>query len=308
MLILAGPTATGKTAIGLEVCRRLNAEIVSVDARQLYRYMDIGTAKPSKAERARVHHHGLDIINPDQHCSAGEFARLARQAVGAIAGRGRIPLLIGGSGLYLQAIVDGLFADETPYGVVRRQLKERLATEGLPVLYEKLGRLDPAAHARLAPADTQRILRALEVALVNKQGIAEKWRHPQPQGELAPIFLALTRPRPVLYERIARRVDQMLAEGLVEEVEKLQGLGYGPTTPGMATMGYREMSGYILGQWDRPTAVARLVQETRRYAKRQMTWFRRDRRYRWIDVERWSPKGAVSRVMAHLDRYGCRID
>ena len=296
ILIIAGPTAVGKTGIGIEIARLLHGEIISADSRQIYRHMDIGTAKPSEGELEIARHHCINIRNPDETYSAGHFGRDARSLILELNGRGILPIIVGGSGLYLQAALDGLFEENADYGSIRSRLKQRLARDGLQELYAELGKLDPVAHSRLSANDTQRILRALEVVL-GGTNLSSHWGE-ESIGPLdcTPLAFCMELERDRLYHRIDRRVDFMMRNSLVDEVERLAAMGYGRDCPGLDTVGYREILDYLEGKCSLSTAVDLIKHRSRRYAKRQLTWFRKDRRLRWLDLGRWGRKGVLSRI------------
>ncbi|MEW6752755.1 MAG: tRNA (adenosine(37)-N6)-dimethylallyltransferase MiaA [Candidatus Latescibacterota bacterium] len=303
LVVITGPTATGKTRLACELALRLpRAQIVSVDSRQVYRYADIGTAKPSAQDRARVPHHLLDIVDPDRQYSAGEYGQQARGVLRALWQQGLVPLLVGGSGLYLQAVLDGLFAEDPGYrsaaAARRLHLRHRLAAEGVGPLYAELGRLDPAAQARIGPADAPRILRGLEVAGHRPTGPG---REDAPL-ECLPLAFCLYRERARLYDRIDARVDEMLAAGLVGETEALVARGYGRGCPAMGPMGYEEMLDYLDGRCSLAQASQRVKERSRHYGKRQLTWFRRDRRLRWLDLDVWGQSGCLQRIVLQVGR------
>ena len=286
----------GKTDVGIEVAKRLNGEIISVDSRQIYRHMDIGTAKPSQDDLGKARHHCIDIIKPNETYSAGRFGRDTRRVIQELQDKEILPILVGGSGLYFQAILDGFFVDNADYSTIRSDLKQRLAREGLQSLYAELGQLDPMTHTRLADNDTQRILRALEVA----QGgttLSSRWKE-ESIGPLicTPLAFCLDMERHKLYQRIDRRVDFMMQNAFVDEVKRLVEMGYSGDCPGMATVGYAEILSYLDGKCSLSTSVDLIKRRSRRYAKRQLTWFRKDRRLRWLNLSKWGKRGIVTRI------------
>ena len=275
-LVLTGPTAAGKTALSLAVAERLDGEIVSADSRQVYRGMDIGTAKVTDGDRARVPHHGLDLVDPDERYSAGRFAREARRWVAGITDRGRVPILVGGTGFFIRALTHPLFR-EPPMDRDRRDALGRyLGSLPDDRLLAWLRRLDPGGARRLAEGGgRQRVLRALEVALLTGRPLGW-WHDRQPAAEapLATVTYVVSLPRDVLYARIDRRVDVMLDAGLVEEVAGLLAAGYPPDAPGMSATGYAEVAAHLEGAMSLEEAADRIRRRTRGYARRQLTWFR----------------------------------
>ncbi len=285
LVAILGPTATGKSALALDLAERLGGEVINADALQVYRGFDIGTAKPTPEERRRVRHHLVDVLEPTERYSAGEFARRARRAITEIRGRGGRPIVVGGSGLYLRALLEGISPVPPGDPEVRAALRRRLGAEGLESLYRELGEVDPATAGRLAPGDTQRVLRALEVAAVSGTPLSE-WIARRPYGEerLAAVRLGLTLPRTVLYDAIARRVGRMVEGGWVEEVARLLSRGLSRSAPAFQAIGYREMARHVTGAWSLERAVDETVRATRRYAKRQLTWFRKEPDIVWLDA------------------------
>ncbi len=298
-ILLTGPTASGKTEIALELAKRLaRVEIISVDSRQVFRHMDIGTAKPTLEQRKQCPHHFIDIINPDQSYSAGEFTRRARCLIEKISSKGGVSLLVGGTGLYWQSVVDGFFEDETDYEQIRIALQSQLEREGLEALYDELGRLDPITQARLEPGDTQRIIRGLEVALMGGKTLSARWREIEGVGFKSQIqMIRLSMDRNRLYERIDKRVEQMVEQGLVGEVRELLEMGYDRKTPALGTLGYLEIVDYLDGVHSLEEAKDQIKRRTRNFAKRQNTWFRRDRRLRELDLEVWGERGVIKRII-----------
>jgi tRNA dimethylallyltransferase len=277
-ILLMGPTASGKSALALDLALRLGGEIVSVDSAQVYRGMDIGTAKPDAAARARVPHHLIDIVDPTEAYSAARFAHDAVRAIAAIRGRRRVPIVVGGTMLYFKALTEGLSELPPADPGIRAALDARAAREGWPSLHAELRRIDPATAARLAPTDAQRIQRALEVHALSGARMSEL------QGRRAPsasslgttlAFALLPPDRAALHVVIARRFDAMLAAGLVEEVAGLrERYALHPNVPSMRCVGYRQTFAFLDGEIDAPTLRARGIAATRQLAKRQFTWLR----------------------------------
>jgi tRNA dimethylallyltransferase len=285
LLTIVGPTATGKSDLALKLARQLDGEIVNADALQIYRGFDIGTAKPAAAMCEEVPHHLVDILDPVETCSAGEFARRARVVIAEIGERGRSAILVGGSGLYLRALLSGLSPLPRSEPETRQILAERLERDGLAALYNELGRIDPETAARLAPADRQRILRALEVFEISGRTLSD-WIRERPMGAqpLDAVKIGLTMPRGILYDRISGRVHQMVERGWVAEVEGLLNRGIKPGAPAFQAIGYRQIVRYVLGEWELEEAVQDTIRATRRYAKRQETWFRKEEGIHWISA------------------------
>ncbi|MEW6218052.1 MAG: tRNA (adenosine(37)-N6)-dimethylallyltransferase MiaA [Thermodesulfobacteriota bacterium] len=282
VVALVGPTAVGKTDLALELAERLGAEIVSMDSMQVYRFMDIGTAKPSLAERRRVRHHLIDVVDPDQPYHAAAFVTDAWEAMAAIRRRQAWPLLVGGTGLYLRALSQGLFAMPALDERVRQELRDRLAGEGEARLHAELAAVDPQAAARIHPHDHQRLLRALEIHASTGRSWSEHLARQGPApAALRILVLGLTRERRELAERIQRRVASMMEQGFVNEVENLLGMGYDAGLKSMQSIGYRHVLTYLGGVWSWEECLQRLATDTRRYAKRQLTWFRRQAETVW---------------------------
>ncbi len=293
VLAILGATATGKSALGMALAERLGGEIVSADALQVYRGFDIGTAKPGAADRERVPHHLIDVLEPHETYSAGEFARRAREAIAGIQERGRVPIVVGGSGLYLRALFAGISPVPPGDREVRRELRARMQAEGLQSLQEELARRDPKTAARLSAGDSQRVLRALEVALVSGRPLSS-WIEEQPFGiqGIAATRIGLTLPRTVLYDQISGRVARMMEAGWREEVAELLRQGLSPHLPAFQAIGYRQLVRYLEGEGSLEQAVAEIVRETRRFAKRQETWFRKEPDVTWFsgqELERQIP-------------------
>lgn len=286
VLAIVGATATGKSAFGLRLAEATGGEIVNADALQVYRGLEIGTAKPTAAERARVPHHLVDLLEPSASFSAGEFARRARRVLAEIAGRDRPAILVGGSGLYLRALEGGLAALPPVDPQVRGELAERLAREGLAALRAELERLDAPTAARLAPRDTQRTLRALEVAIATGRPLSS-WLAAPPSSGAAPVALrkiGLTLPRALLYDHIGSRVEAMVARGWIDEVRGLLGSGLDRSCPAFQAIGYSHWVRHLAGELPLDRAVREIQMATRRYAKRQETWFRKDPAVEWHDA------------------------
>ncbi len=298
VLAVVGATATGKSALALHLAEALGGEIVNADALQVYRGFDIGTGKPTAEERRRVPHHLVDILEPGERFSAGDFARRARAAIAAIRSRGKLPILAGGSGLYVRAALDGISPLPPRQPELRAAIEERLRAEGPAALRAELARLDPVSAARLS--DRQRLVRAIEVVHASGEPLS-RWLARRPPGErrLPAARVGLTLPRAILYDRIADRVRRMAECGWVEEVAKLLASGLDPSLPAFQAIGYRQLARHLLEGWRLEEALAATVLATRRYAKRQETWFRGDPEIAWFAAEtlggRWPEVLAIAR-------------
>ncbi len=280
LLVVVGPTAVGKTRLSLHLAQRFPGEIVSADSRLFYRGMDIGTAKPTPAERRLVPHHLIDIANPDETMTLGAFQDMAYAVIGAIQARDRLPILAGGTGQYIKAVVEGWGIPRvSPHPALRAALKKL----GGPELARWLALLDPIAAARLDPRNIRRVIRALEVTLVTGRPISIlQQRHPPP---FMTLMIGLTCPRELLYQRIDQRVEHMMARGLLAEVERLLAAGYARHLPAMSGLGYQQLAAHLAGELTLAEAVERIKFETHRFARQQHTWFRPDDpRIHWHDI------------------------
>lgn len=285
IIALVGPTGSGKTRLSLELAAAWGAEIVNCDSRQVFRGLDIGTAKPTAAERAGVPHHLFDVVAPDAPFDAARYAALARAAIDAIAARGRRVVVVGGTGLYLKALRYGLFAGPPAAAALRaRLLAEEAAAPG--TLRARLAARDPVTAARLHPRDRVRIVRALEVLeLTGRPLSAWHGQHAFAGGALAMRVIGLASEREALYARLDARCAAMLAAGLLDEIRALTARGYGPELPALRSIGYRQMGAHLRGECDLETALAAMRRATRQFAKRQLTWFRADPTVEWVAAD-----------------------
>jgi len=284
---IVGPTGAGKSALAMAVAQRSNCEIVNADSRQFYRGMDLGTAKPSAEDRRRVPHHLIDVRNPGEPLDVAEFAQLARAAIGEIAARGRNPLVVGGSGLYLRVIRGGIFRGPAAAAEIRDRLAKVATEQGVAHLHQRLREIDPEAANRIGVNDLYRIVRALEVFELTGETIsAHQRRHRFADIGYDTLTVGVAVERKKLYEAIDRRFDAMLEAGLVNEVRALIAAGYSPERPPLSTIGYKQIAAHLRGEMAIDEAAARAKQESRRLAKRQLTWFRREPEIVWLDPER----------------------
>lgn len=289
LIVITGPTASGKTALSVRLAKELGAEIVNADSMQIYKYMDIGTAKPTVEEREGVPHHLIDIVNPDELFSVARYCECAKSAIDDIHSRGKTAVMVGGTGLYVDSLVNNIQFSETEPDEEYRQLLETEAHErGNECIYEKLKAIDPESAAKIAVQDTKRIIRALEVYHVTGKTIT--WHNEQSRSVPSPYnttMFAISMDRDALYDKINRRVDVMLELGLVDEVKKILEMGVDEKATSMQAIGYKEIVGYLKGEISLEKAADDIKQGSRRYAKRQLTWFRRNSNINWIenDVE-----------------------
>jgi tRNA dimethylallyltransferase len=284
ILVIVGPTASGKTHLALEIAHIRPAEIISADSRQVYQLLTIGTAKPSQDELKKVKHYFVDEILPDQHFSAGDFGVKGRTTIEEIVKRKKLPIVVGGTGLYIRSLVDGLFSGPGRKEDVREALEARLESEGASALLEELRRVDPEAAARMLPSNQRRIIRALEVYYTTGKPISQHHDEHEHKKFFNPVFVGLQWERKKLYDRINSRVDNMLAAGFLDEVKGLVSRGYDNHYKSLQTVGYKEAFAFLRKEISYERMVELMKQNTRRFAKRQLTWFRRDARIRWFDV------------------------
>ncbi|NQS97307.1 MAG: tRNA (adenosine(37)-N6)-dimethylallyltransferase MiaA [candidate division Zixibacteria bacterium] len=283
--VILGPTAAGKTAVGIAAAEAMNGEIVSADSRQIYRGMTIGTAKPSKGALGRVRHHLIDILEPDELFSAGEFVRRAMAAIEDIASRGKLPIVVGGAGLYIRALTRGIFNGESSDADFRTELQCQYEQGGSEDLLAQLRRIDPEYAGKVHLNDKKKLVRALEIYHTTGMTITELNRV-QGDGWIEPISIGLELPRETLYERINQRVKAMIEAGLIEEVESLRSKGYGRDLNSINSPGYVEVYDYLDGNIGYDEIIELIKRNTRRYAKRQITWFRKEEGVRWVDVSK----------------------
>lgn len=304
LVVLTGPTGVGKTEVALRLSRLLPVEVVSADSRQVYRGMDIGTGKPTPVQLESVPHHLIDVVDPDERYHAARFKAEAEAAIRQIRGRGRLPLVVGGTGLYIRALVRGLLSAPPADLTVRGELREWADREGPEALHARLRELAPRAACRIHPRDRTRLVRALEIhRLIGElpEGEAHWWESP-PEFRL--LMVGLTIPRPVLYRALETRVEGMVRLGLRQEVERLLDAGYGPGLSAMQGIGYRHFAGVIRGRWAHAHALHAMKRDTKRYAKRQWTWFAREPEIRWVDVDAAGGIEGTAELVAKLIEQG----
>jgi tRNA dimethylallyltransferase len=293
VVAIVGPTASGKSALALRAAARTGGEIVSADSRQVYRGMDVGTAKPTPAEQALVPHHCIDLVDPGEPYDAARFQRDGRAALMAIAARGAIAYVVGGTGLYVRALLDGLDFDAAPTDPeLRASLEARAATEGGEALHRELAEIDPAGASRVDPRNARRVVRYLELALLAGRVPAER------TATITSVRIGLDPPRPWLDARIGARVEQMVAGGVLEETRRLVASGLDPRLPSMSGHGYVHWAAHLRGETTLEAAIAATAKDVRAYSRRQMTWFRRDPAIRWVDPTTADPLALLETVAA----------
>jgi tRNA dimethylallyltransferase len=301
LVVVVGPTGAGKSSLAIDLAARVGGEIVCADSMQVYRALDIGTAKPTAEARRRIPHHLVDLLDPDQPFTAADYRRLARAAIGDVRRRSHVPIMVGGTGLYVRACLRGLFDGPGEDVALRRMLRREAMTTDPASLHARLRELDPAAAAGVHTNDLFRIVRALEVAALTGRPISALREEARRRDELVPgpvLLIGLDRRRDELYRRIDDRVDEMMARGLLGEVRSLLGRGYAPDLKPLRGLGYRHMIEYLDGRSTLVEAVDRLKRDTRRYAKRQLTWFRHEEGVVWYPVEGPDPSEPLTRVLA----------
>jgi len=275
IIIIEGATASGKSALALEMAHRFGTEIISADSRQVYKYLNIGTAKPTKDELQSIKHHMIDIINPDQSFNAGLYSKKTTSVIRRLNKLGKIPIICGGTGLYIKALLEGLFKTDVHDPEIRDRLNIELAEKGLGLLYEELVRIDADAAAKISCNDRQRILRALEVYRVTGYPISEHWKKQERKPLFIPFRILLDEDRNILYKRIDTRILTMVDAGLVDEIRTILAKGYKWSDPGFTSVGYKEFKPFFNQETTLDFCLALAQQHTRNYAKRQITWYRR---------------------------------
>ena len=300
--VLVGPTAIGKTAVALALAAHLPIEVVSADSRQIYRRLDIGTAKPTRRERQRVPHHGVDVVDPGERFSAGRFAREAAGWIEDIRGRGRLPLLVGGTGFYVRALAEGLFVEPALDREKRRALEHWVLGLEPAELIRWAARLDPG----FAGGGRQRASRAIEIALLTGHPLTEWHRRASGEGTVTPWYVVLSAPRPVLHQRIRVRAEEMVRRGLIEEVAAVLSEGHPALAPGLDSVGIREAVDYLHGRRSRESVADAITVSTRQYAKRQETWFRHQLREPVATLDATRPPEELAAEIAEL--WKSRVD
>lgn len=286
LIVVAGPTASGKTRLAIDIAKSVNGEIVNADSMQIYKYMNIGSAKPTLEEQSEAKHHLIDFLDPDEEFSVADYTDLAHKVIAEIASRGKVPIMCGGTGLYINSVVNDItFGEiETDYKL-REELNELAKQHGSQYLLDILKEFDPVSAQRLHPGNLRRIVRAIEFYRTTGIPISEHQEMTkQKESRYEPLMLCVKWDREVLYDRINKRVDIMLNDGLLDEVKRLMEMGYTKELNSMKGIGYKEIIDYFEGNMSLEDTVNLIKQSSRRYAKRQLTWFRRDKRIHWLDA------------------------
>ncbi|MFW5662151.1 MAG: tRNA (adenosine(37)-N6)-dimethylallyltransferase MiaA [Bacteroidota bacterium] len=298
IIVITGPTASGKTSLAVSLAGHMDIEVISADSRQIYRYLDIGTAKPTEEELSAVKHHFIDILDPDENYSAGRFGEEAYNSFIKIKETGKLPVVVGGSGLYIKALCEGLF-DESgpPCPEIRKMLEERLANEGIDAMYTELEGIDPKSAILFEDKNPRRILRALEYYIINNEPISEAHESSRRKRNLKPLYIGLNFERDDLYERINLRVDKMWQEGIIGETKRVLEMGYSPALNSLNTVGYKEVISRLKNEISEEEALRLIKRNTRRYAKRQLTWFRKYADMNWLPPEMKKAENAALKLI-----------
>ncbi len=299
LLGIVGPTGIGKSHMGIQLAQALGGEIVNADSRQVYRFMDIGTAKPTPQERAMVPHHVIDVVGPNENFSLAQYQQLAVKAIGDIQQRDKLPIVVGGSGQYVWSVLEGWGIPQVaPNPELRQELEERAEMGGGGQLHEELRDVDPEAAERIDPRNVRRTIRALEVFNETETPISKLQRMEAPKSDI--FVIGLTADREELYRRIDARVDRMIELGLVDEVKRLMSRGFNFTMPALSSIGYRQIGHYLNDELTLPGAIQQIKFETHRFARQQYTWFRlEDTRIHWFDIQRTTD----AQIMGPLNRF-----
>jgi len=300
LVAVIGPTAAGKSQLALHLAQKFYGEIINADSRQVYRHMDIGTAKPSRAELSLIPHHLVNLINPDEPFSLALYQKLAYKAIEDIQGRNKLPLLVGGSGLYVWSVVEGWLIPQVPPNIeFRRGLETKAKDEGSYALFQELQKVDPVAATTIMPGNLRRIIRALEIYHKTGRPVSERWQKKSPTYPF--LIIGLTMTRETLYRRIDLRIDEMLKQGLIDEVKDLMTKGYNLDLPSMSGISYKQIAMFIKGDIDLTTAAEQIKKETHRLARHQYAWFRpNDARIHWLSNDDDITSQAVNLVSSFL--------
>ena len=294
VIIIVGPTCSGKTILGIKLAGLLNTEIISADSRQFYKKLNIGTAKPSEEELIKVKHHFIDTLNPDDEYNVSKYSEESEKIIDDLLERKKIPLVVGGSGLYIKTLIDGIVETADKDDEYRKKLLEIKSNEGIKKLYETLQEVDPVSASNMLPQNWKRVMRALEVRHITGIPIWEHHQNQEKKNKYQFWQYGLNWQRELLYSNIDKRVDEMINNGLVEEVKKLLGEGFSDKLNALNTVGYKEIISHLKKEINLDKAIELIKRNTRRYAKRQLTWFRKDDRIKWYDIKDFSELDQIS--------------
>ncbi len=285
IITIIGPTGVGKTKLAIEIAEKFNGEIISADSRQVYKYLNIGTAKPTTEERKKAIFHLVDFLTPDENYSCGSFARDAEHLIEEILNRNRLPIVCGGTGLYIKALFNPLHQLPQSNRELKSYFQNLWKEKGLDYLYNRLLRIDPEWANRIGPRDKQRILRGLEVYEITGRPLSALIKQEKRDTRFKPKYIGLLRPREELYKKIDERYDLMVNNGLIDEVKMVLRMGFDPNCPGLRTIGYKQIVQYLNGEWDLAIAIGKAKQQTRNFAKRQITWFSKITQVNWYNPD-----------------------
>jgi len=310
VVVIVGPTAVGKSRIAVEVAKVFETEVLTADSRQVYRGMDIGTDKPVPEERRGIPHRLIDLVNPDESFNAGLYRHQALGEIERLYTDRRLPLVVGGTGLYVRTLLKGLCGAPPSDSVLREALRQEARDQGHDRLYARLVAVDPLGAARLHPRDESKVIRALEVYLLSGRRMSDfQQEHGFDERPFSALVIGLNRGRDVLYRRIEERIDWQLAHGLIEETKQLLAQGYRPDCAAMKGLGYRQVAEHLAGKYDAPEMVRRFKRDTRHYAKRQMTWFRKEPGIQWLTVEELeSVLHTATQVIGRVNRFLAKLE
>jgi tRNA dimethylallyltransferase len=310
VVVIVGPTAVGKSRVAVEVAKVFETEVLTADSRQVYRGMDVGTDKPSLEERQGVPHRLIDLINPNESSNAGLYRRQAIDEIERLHGDSRLPLVVGGTGLYVRTLLKGLCGAPPADPIVRAVLRREAKDQGLDRLYARLVEVDPATAARLHPRDESKVIRALEVHQLSGRRMSEfQQEHGFAERPFSALIIGLNRDRDALYRRIEARIDWQLAHGLIEETQQLLAQGYQRTSAAMKGLGYRQVAEHLAGEYDAAEMVRRFKRDTRHFSKRQMTWFRKEPGIQWLTIEESeSVQHTAALVIGQVDQFHTTLE
>ncbi len=305
VVVIVGPTAVGKSRVAIEVAKAFETEVLTADSRQVYRGMDVGTDKPSTQERQAIPHRLIDLVDPDEQFNAGLYRRQAVDEIGRLYRDCRLPLVVGGTGLYVRTLLKGLCDAPQAEPIVRAALRQEAKDQGYDRLYARLVDVDPVAAARLHPRDESKVIRALEVYQLSGRRMSEfQEKHGFAERPYSALVVGLNRDRDALYRRIEERIDWQLAHGLIEETQQLLAQGNQRNSAAMKGLGYRQVAGHLAGEYDAAEMVRRFKRDTRHFSKRQMTWFRKEPGIQWLTIgESESVEHTAARVIGQVDRF-----